>query len=142
MGELKSGQGTMQGIRAWFQAHPERYHEIVDQNPAKVFFDISPRAGAIGTQNVVLTPQRSMAVDRAVIAMSTPVWVDTKVRLTRKGKARPWRRLLIAQDTGGAILGPVRGDIYFGHDARAADIAGRTGGAGRMWLLLPRSIRP
>jgi membrane-bound lytic murein transglycosylase A len=141
MGELRPGEGTAQGIRAWFAAHPERYHEIVDQNPAKVFFQISRRAGAIGTQGVVLTPRRSLAVDRAVIALSTPVWVETRVRLAGARRAAPWRHLLVAQDTGGAILGPVRGDIYWGDDAEAAEVAGRTGGPGRFWLLLPRSIR-
>jgi membrane-bound lytic murein transglycosylase A len=142
MGELRRGQGTAQGIRAWFAAHPERYHEIVDQNPAKVFFQVSKVPGAIGTQGVALTARRSMAVDRAVIALSTPLWVDTRVRLPGANRAAPWRHLLVAQDTGGAILGPVRGDIYWGDDAEAAEIAGRTGGPGRIWLLLPRSIRP
>lgn len=141
MGELRRGQGTMQGVRGWFAAHPERYHEIVDKNPAKVFFQVSTRAGAIGTQGVVLTPRRSMAVDRAVIALSTPVWVETRVRLPGARRAAPWRQLLIAQDTGGAILGPVRGDIYWGDDEEAAAIAGRTGGPGRVWLLLPRAMR-
>ena len=141
MGELQPGEGTMQGIRAWFAAHPDRYHEIVDQNPAKVFFQVSPRAGAIGTQGVVLTARRSMAVDRAVIAFSTPLWVETRVKLHGARRAAPWRHLLIAQDTGGAILGPVRGDIYWGDDAEAAEVAGRTGGPGRIWLLLPRAIR-
>ena len=141
MGELRRGQGTTQGIRAWFAAHPERYHEIVDQNPAKVFFQVSPRAGAIGTQGVVLTARRSLAVDRAVIALSTPVWVETRVRLAGARRAAPWRHLLVAQDTGGAILGPVRGDIYWGDDAEAAEVAGRTGGPGRVWLLLPRALR-
>lgn len=141
MGELRRGQGTTQGIRAWFAAHPDRYDEIVDQNPAKVFFQVSPRPGAIGTQGVVLTARRSMAVDRAVIALSTPLWVDTRVRLAGARRAAPWRHLLVAQDTGGAILGPVRGDIYWGDDGESAEVAGRTGGPGRIWLLLPRAIR-
>ena len=141
MGELRRGEGTMQGVRAWFNAHPERYHEIVDKNPAKVFFQVQPRRGAIGSQGVVLTPRRSMAVDRAVIALSTPVWVETRVRLAGARRTAPWRQLLVAQDTGGAILGPVRGDIYWGDDEAAAEVAGRTGGPGRIWLLLPRTIR-
>ena len=141
MGELRRGEGTMQGVRAWFAAHPERYHEIVDQNPAKVFFRAQPGAGAIGSQGVVLTARRSMAVDRAVIALSTPVWVETRVRLAGARRTAPWRHLLVAQDTGGAILGPVRGDIYWGDDEEAAEVAGRTGGPGRIWLLLPRAIR-
>jgi membrane-bound lytic murein transglycosylase A len=140
LGELQRGEGTMQGTRKWFQAHPERFHEIADMNPAKVFFEVSPRAGAIGRQDVILTPRRSMAVDRAVIALSTPIWVDTRAPVSATGGVAPWRRLLVAQDTGGAILGPIRGDIYWGDDAEAAEIAGRMGGPGRMWLLLPRKL--
>ncbi len=140
LGELKEGQGTMQGTRAWFDAHPERFDEIADLNPSKVFFAVSPAAGALGRQEVVLTPRRSMAVDRAVIAMSTPIWVDTRAPSSAGGGVAPWRRLVIAQDTGGAILGPIRGDIYWGDDEEAAEIAGRMGGPGRMWLLLPRDL--
>lgn len=140
MGALERGQGTMQGIRAWFDAHPERRDEIFDLNPAKVFFEESSREGAIGTQDVILTPRRSLAVDRAVIALSTPVWVDTRAPSSAAGKTSTWRQLLIAQDTGGAILGPVRGDVYWGDDDEAAAIGGRMGGPGRMWLLLPPGI--
>lgn len=141
MGELERGQGTMQGIRAWFDANPDRRDEIFDLNPSKVFFAESSREGAIGTQDVILTARRSMAVDRAVIALSTPVWVDTRAPTSGSGKVGPWRHLVIAQDTGGAILGPVRGDIYWGDDDEAAAIGGRMGGPGRMWLLLPRELR-
>jgi membrane-bound lytic murein transglycosylase A len=140
LGELEQGEGTMQGIRAWFAAHPDRFDEIADLNPAKVFFEISDRAGAIGRQDVVLTARRSMAVDRAVIALSTPVWVETRAPTSASGGVGPWRHLVVAQDTGGAILGPIRGDIYWGDDAEAAEIAGRMGGPGRMWLLLPRAL--
>jgi membrane-bound lytic murein transglycosylase A len=81
-----------------------------------------------------------MAVDRAVIALSTPVWVETRAPTSASGGVGPWRHLVVAQDTGGAILGPIRGDIYWGDDAEAAEIAGRMGGPGRMWLLLPRAL--
>jgi membrane-bound lytic murein transglycosylase A len=140
-GLIQKGQGTMQGIRAWFEANPTRVDEIADQNPAKVFFELSPKAGALGTQGVVLTPRRSMAVDRAVIALSTPVWVSTRAPVSPDGKVAPWNQLLIAQDTGGGIIGPVRGDIYWGDDADAYGIAGRMGGPGKMWLLLPRALK-
>jgi membrane-bound lytic murein transglycosylase A len=140
MGELQRGEGTMQGIRAWFAAHPDRVDEIIDQNQSKVFFKIRTRPGAMGSQGVVLTPRRSMAIDRAYIAHSTPVWVETDAPVAGRKGTVPWRRLLIAQDTGGGILGPIRGDIFWGDDADAADVAGRTGGPGRFWLLLPRSI--
>ena len=81
-------------------------------------------------------------MDRAFVAASTPVWVETRAPVAGARGTAPWRRLLVAQDTGGGILGPVRGDIYWGADAEAAERAGRTGGPGRVWLLLPREVRP
>ncbi len=141
MGELKAGEGTMQGIRAWFEAHPARVDEIIDQNASKVFFKLTSRPGATGSQGVVLTPRRSMAIDRAYIAHSTPVWVETDAPVAGKPGTTPWRHLLIAQDTGGGILGALRGDIFWGDDDEAADVAGRTGGPGRFWVLLPRGVR-
>jgi membrane-bound lytic murein transglycosylase A len=141
MGELGPGEGTMQGIRAWFAAHPGRVDEIIDQNPSKVFFTLRARPGAVGSQGVVLTARRSMAIDRAYIAHSTPIWIETNAPRAGAPGTAPWRHLLVAQDTGGGILGPIRGDVYWGDDAEAEDIAGRMGGPGRFWLLLPRSIR-
>ncbi len=141
MGELKPPfNGTMPGIRAWFTANPKRTDEIIDQVHSFVFFNESKKPGAIGSQMVVLTGKRSMAIDRAFIAHSTPIWVDTRAPEPGKPGAQPWRALLIAQDTGGGILGAVRGDIYWGEDADAADIAGRMGGPGRYWLLLPKGV--
>jgi membrane-bound lytic murein transglycosylase A len=132
--------GTMQDIRAWLAENPARFDEIVDQNAAFVFFRERATPGAVGSQMVVLTPERSLAVDRAFIALGTPIWVDTRAPLPGRPGTRPWRRLLVAQDTGGAILGPVRGDLYWGDDAAATDVAGRTGSRGRYWLLLPRGV--
>ena len=141
MGELQApGSGTMQGIRKWFADNPGRFDEVVDQSHSFVFFKVSKEAGAIGSQMVVLTPERSMAIDRAYIAQSTPIWVDTRAPNVGSPGTSPWRKLLIAQDTGGGILGPVRGDIYWGDDAAAADRGGRMGGAGKYWLLLPKGV--
>lgn len=134
------GTGTMQGIRRYFAAHPDKFDEIADQNQSFVFFALSKRPGAIGSQGVVLTPRRSMAVDRAFVAASTPIWVETRAP-DAKGAVKPWRQLLVAQDTGEGIRGAVRGDIYWGHDAEATDIAGHMGGKGRYWLLLPRGLK-
>ncbi|MCL4225302.1 MAG: MltA domain-containing protein [Myxococcales bacterium] len=141
LGELQPGEGTMQGIRAWFERNPDRVDEIIDQNPSKVFFKLRDAPGATGSQGVVLTPRRSMAIDRAYIAHSTPIWVETRAPLAGRADVVPWRQLLVAQDTGGGILGPIRGDIYWGDDDVAEDIAGRMGGPGRFWLLLPRGLR-
>lgn len=142
LGELAPGEGTMQGIRAWFDAHPERFDEIVDRNASTVFFAISGHAGALGTQGVILTPRRSLAIDRAFVAFGTPIWVDTRAPRPREPGVHPWRRLVIAQDTGGGILGAVRGDIYWGADEDAEDVGGRMSGTGRYWLLLPRGVTP
>jgi membrane-bound lytic murein transglycosylase A len=134
------GTGTMQGIRRYFAEHPDKFDEIADQNESFVFFALSKKPGAIGSQGVVLTPRRSMAVDRAFVAASTPIWVETRAP-DAAGKVKPWRQLLVAQDTGEGIRGAVRGDIYWGHDAEATEIAGHMGGKGRYWLLLPRALK-
>lgn len=141
MGQLTApGSGTMQGIRAWFDANPTKFDQVVDQSHSYVFFSESKQAGAVGSQMVTLTAQRSMAIDRAFIAHSTPIWVETRAPVPGKPGSAPWRKLLIAQDTGGGILGAVRGDIYWGDDAIAAELGGRMGGAGRYWLLLPNGV--
>ncbi len=132
--------GTMPGIRAYLDDHMAKFDELVDQNHAFVFFKESAAAGAMGSQDVVLTPRRSMAVDRAFIAHSTPIWVDGKAPEPGKPGATTWRSLLIAQDTGGGILGAVRGDIYWGEGTVAGELAGRMGGPGRYWLLLPKGV--
>ncbi len=124
----------------WTAAEISQYHRIMDQKSSVVFFEVEAREGAIGTQNIVLTPQRSIAIDRATIALSTPIWVVTKAPAHAAGPHAPFRKLLISQDTGGAILGPIRGDIYWGDTDEAVAIGRRVNGPGRMWLLLPRSI--
>ncbi|HET7500701.1 MAG TPA: murein transglycosylase A [Kofleriaceae bacterium] len=140
-GLLRPGEGTMQGIRAWFHDHPDRFDAIVDQDASYVFFAVSKSPGAVGSQKTILTPRRSMAVDRALIALSTPIWVEAHVPVPgQKGTTELWHQLLIAQDTGAGILGAVRGDIYWGDDAAAAELGGRMGGPGRYWLLLPRGV--
>ena len=139
--ELKKQSGPLPKAGAKRQEYLRKYHQIVDKKSSVVFFEIEQRAGAIGTQNVVLTPRRSLAVDRAVIPLSTPVWVDTRARKSSRSRVGPWRQLLIAQDTGGHILGTIRGDIYWGDDREAHAIGSRTNGPGKMWLLLPKSIR-
>jgi membrane-bound lytic murein transglycosylase A len=137
MGELDGGLS----IHEWFEANPDRHAEITDLNESKVFFEIESREGAIGTQDAILTPRRSIAIDRAVIAFSTPVFVSGTAPKSARGGYGKWHQLLIAQDTGGAILGPIRGDIYWGDDDEAVAIGKRMGGKGKMWLLLPRGLK-
>ncbi len=95
--------------------------------------------GPIGTQGAVLTPGRSLAVDRRFVPLSIPVWLDTTDPLN---PAAPLRRLVVAQDTGSAIEGPVRGDLFWGYGDAAAARAGRMKETGRYYLLLPKSAVP
>ncbi len=139
---LRKVRGLKRRLRRISRARQTRsYYRATDPKKSIVFFKFERRNGAIGTQDVILTPRRSLAVDRAVIPMSTPVFVDTRAPSAARGPMRPWRQLLIAQDTGGAIVGPIRGDIYWGADKTAAAIGGRMHSKGRMWLLLPKGIR-
>jgi membrane-bound lytic murein transglycosylase A len=132
----------MQSIRAYLLAHPERADEVMNRNASYVFFEVTRADGAMGAQGVVLTPGRSMAVDRNFVPLSAPLWLDTTAPGPASAPERPLRRLVIAQDTGGAIVGPVRGDVFWGSDAEAADVAGRMRSRGRYFLLLPRrSVR-
>lgn len=132
--------GTMAGIRKWFADNPTAFDEIADRNPSFVFFKEAKQPGAVGSQGVILTPRRSLAVDRAFIAHGTPIWVDTRAPNVGATGTSAWQHLLVAQDTGSGILGAVRGDVYWGDDASAAEIGGRMGGEGRYWLLLPTGV--
>ncbi len=140
-GGLPKGQGTMQGIRAWFKANPDKMDLVLDQIASMVFFKISPHPGAMGTQGVVLTARRSVAVDRNFVALGTPMWIDTRAPIPRGNGSAAWQHLVVAQDTGGGIKGAVRADIFWGDDEDAADLGGRMGGKGRYWLLLPKSLK-
>ncbi len=102
-----------------------------------MFFREVPGDGPIGAERVVLTPERSLAVDRAFIALAVPIWVEADERFA---SAEGVRRLVVAQDTGGAIKGPVRGDLFWGTGSVAASRAGVMNARGRYYLLLPRSV--
>ena len=134
-GALRRGQATMQGIRAWLRAHPREAVAVMNRNPRYIFFRMVRGAGPIGGQGVALTPGRSLAIDPRFVAYGTPLWLDTTWPSPPGG---PLRRLVIAQDKGGAIKGAMRGDLFIGRGARALAIAGRMRQRGRYFLLLPR----
>ena len=138
-GELQLEDVSMQSIRAWIAAHPERREELFDNNASYVFFSAQalgdPNLGANGTQGVPLTPEASIAVDATTHPLGAPMWLETMVP-----DAAPFRRLVVAQDTGGAIRGVVRADIYWGFGARAGEIAGRMRSTGSLTVLLPRGV--
>ncbi|MSO89652.1 MAG: murein transglycosylase [Rhodospirillaceae bacterium] len=128
---------SMQSIRAWLAAHPDEAAAVMAKNPSYVFFRALDGDGPLGAEGTVLTPGRSLAVDRAFLTLGLPVWLDTEDPLDPRLRVR---RLLISQDTGGAIRGPVRGDIFWGYGAEAAERAGRMRSSGEYWLLIPRTV--
>ncbi len=139
-GELKAEQASMQGIKAWAKAHPQRVQELLNANPSYVFFRELPvnGAGPPGALGVPLTPERSIAVDARHTILGAPVWLST----TYPNSERPLARLMLAQDTGGAIRGPVRADFYWGSGNDAGLQAGKMRQRGQMWVVLPRGYLP
>ena len=127
----------MQSIRAWLAAHPGDAASLMDENPSYVFFRELQGEGPIGAEGVVLTPERSLAVDRAFLPLGVPIWLDLA---DPQAADQHLRRLVVAQDTGGAIRGPVRGDVFWGHGAAAAARAGMMKNRGTYYLLLPHNV--
>ena len=144
LGAMTIEEVSLQSIRDWLIAHPDQARGIMARNRSYVFFrerpELAPADGPIGAQGVPLTAGRSLAVDKDYIPLGTPVWLDVTVPLP-EGEA-PLRRLMIAQDTGGAIEGPVRGDVFWGTGERAEAIAGRMRSQGRYLVLLPKAAIP
>ena len=146
-GELTLEQASWPAIRAWARLHPERQDELLHANPRVVFFReealSATTGGPLGAQGVPLTPGRSIAVDRDSIPLGTPVWiVSTEPQAWAPADSaplpRPLQRLVIAQDTGGAIVGAVRADYFWGWGEGTESQAGRTKQPLRMWALWPR----
>ncbi len=134
---------SMQSIRAWMERHPKKARELMWENRSYVFFRIvdlpDPRLGAYGAQGVQLTPMESLAVDYRYWPYGAPVWLDTMAPKPGGGQQR-FRRLMVAQDTGTAIRGIVRGDIFFGFGDSAGALAGRMKAPGYIAVLLPKPL--
>jgi membrane-bound lytic murein transglycosylase A len=139
-GYLKADQASMQGIKAWAKANPARMTEMLNANPSMVFFrELSAQgSGPQGAMGISLTPERSIAIDPRHITLGAPVWLAT----TRPNSDQPLNRLMVAQDTGGAIRGVVRADFYWGSGNDAGSLAGRMKQQGRMWVFMPRAFVP
>lgn len=141
-GEMTLSQASMQNIEAWARTHPERLNELLDANPSEVFFReetiVDPSQGPKGALGVPLTPRRSIAVDPKIVPLGAPVFLAT----TQPLSDAPLQRLVMAQDTGGAIAAApgsaVRADYFWGFGTDAGNHAGRMKQEGRMWVLLPR----
>jgi membrane-bound lytic murein transglycosylase A len=133
-GVYRPHQVSAQVIQNWVRRNPTAGRELLYHNPSYIFFREvqieGPDTGPLGAMNRPITPMRSIAVDPSYTPLGAPVWIE-------KGGADPMNRLMIAQDTGGVILGPQRADIFFGFGDEAGDQAGRIRDAGRMVVLLP-----
>jgi len=145
-GEMSREDASMQAIRAWTKAHPDRVAELLATNASYVFFRELPRAapgspeaaidGPTGALGVPLLPRRTIAVDPRAIPLGAPVWLAT----TEPGPGRALERLVVAQDTGGAIRGAVRADFFWGNGDEAAERAGRMQEQGHLWLIWPKGV--
>ena len=139
MGELEQEEVTLFTIRDWLKANPDRLDEVLSKNPSYVFFELrdAEANGPTGALNVALTPRRSIAVDRNVIPLGAPVWLQT----TLPNEAQsPLNQLMLAQDTGGAIKGHVRADVFWGRGGEAEEMAGLMKQQGELFVLLPRGF--
>lgn len=159
-GEMTLEEVSMQAIRSWLTSHPDEAADIMRVNTSYVFFHrlavSDPNLGPLGAGGANLTPWRSLAVDRTFHALGVPVWLETTLPPDPDGgpagdpvadpddagtdTGAPLQRLMVAQDTGGAITGAVRGDVFFGWGEEATDLAGRLKQEGRMALLLPNHL--
>jgi membrane-bound lytic murein transglycosylase A len=136
---------SMQRIREWMEANPEEGKALRRENKSYVFFretPLAPHEEAIGAQGISLTTRRSIAVDKAIHVYGTPFFIDAELPIASDKPDTPFRRLMIAQDTGGAIVGPARADIYFGSGEDAEQIAGRLKHFGRFVMLVPKALDP
>lgn len=138
-GVVPKDKASAQGIRDWLKAHPKEGLAWMQKNPRYIFFrelgaDAASLPGPSGALGVTLTPTRSMAVDPAFLPLGVPVWLDTKAP-----DGTPLQRLMVAQDVGSAIKGPIRGDLFWGTGATALEFAGRMKSNGRYYVLLPKA---
>jgi peptidoglycan lytic transglycosylase A len=142
-GEIERADMSMDRIRQWMQANPDKATELRQKNRSFIFFRVAELADhqeAVGAQGIPLTAGRSIAVDRRLHAYGTPLWIDAELPLRDERSGEAFRRLMIAQDTGSAIVGPARGDLYFGAGDEAGRVAGRIKHPARVVMLVPRGF--
>jgi membrane-bound lytic murein transglycosylase A len=136
-GHLEPENVNAESIKAWLYMNPEEREAVFAYNPSYIFFEEKSRVGGpVGAQGIALTPERSIAVDKDKIPYGIPVWVETKLTLNQT----PYNRLMVTQDTGSAIKGSVRGDLFFGAGHDAEKRASFQNSQGRWFLLLPKDL--
>jgi membrane-bound lytic murein transglycosylase A len=144
-GIIPKEQMSMQKIREWMEANPDGAKELRRQNRSYIFFrevQLSDKDEAVGAQGVPLTPGRSIAVDKSLHVYGTPFFIEGELPIESEQSKTPFRRLMIAQDTGSAIVGPARADLYFGAGAEAGKVSGRLRHNMRFVMLAPKGLDP
>ena len=153
--EIPRDKLSLQSIRDWLHDNPDKAETLMNSNPSYVFFQLrnDVKQGPIGSLGVPLTSERSIAVDRKYISLGLPVWLETSVpeipdedqsgitqdtKSDKPVKEEPFSRLVFAQDTGGAISGSARADLFWGRGQLAEEYAGRMKQPGKLFVLLPR----
>lgn len=137
-GALRKDEVSLQTIRAWMKANPNDAQDLMTTNKSYVFFREIEGAGPVGGEGLALTAMRSLAIDRSIIPYGMPVWLNAAH--PKGAGVKPINRLMVTQDTGGAIRGPVRGDFFWGYGSAAENLAGEMKSKGRYWFLLPKSL--
>jgi membrane-bound lytic murein transglycosylase A len=144
-GIIPREQMSMQKIRDWMEQNPSDANEVRRQNRSYIFFrelQLSDKDEAIGAQGIPLTPGRSIAVDKSLHVYGTPFFIEGELPIDSEQAKTPFRRLMIAQDTGSAIIGPARADLYFGAGPDAGKLSGRLRHNMRFVMLVPKSLDP
>ena len=142
---IPKDQMSMQRIRQWMEENPDGAKEVRRQNRSYVFFrevQLAEKDEAVGAQGVHLTAGRSIAVDKSLHVYGTPFFIEGNLPLESEQSKTPFRRLMVAQDTGSAIVGPARADIYFGAGDEAGRISGRLRNGAQFVMLIPKSLDP
>jgi membrane-bound lytic murein transglycosylase A len=142
-GVVSKEEMTMDKIREFMESNPDEGRELRRKNRSFVFFQetsLGAQDECVGAQGVALTPGRSLAVDKHIHVYGTPIWVDATLPIDSEKPETRFQRLLFAQDTGSAIVGPARADIYFGHGEEISHVAGRIKQFGKFVMLVPQSI--
>lgn len=137
---MSRDKASKNAITRYLANHPQNANNLLQRNKSFVYFENLKEPKALGAQGMTLTPGYSLAIDRRWIPLGSPLWLSTKKPLDKSEKTKKFRRLVIAQDTGGAIRGLMRGDIYWGSSKKAAFLGEHMKNEGRFWLLLPKHI--
>jgi membrane-bound lytic murein transglycosylase A len=142
-GYISREEISMDRIRGWMDANPDEAKQLRRTNRSYVFFEeteLGEHTSIEGAQGVTLTPLRSLAIDKSIHVYGTPIWIDAELPLKTEAPDTPLRKLMIAQDTGSAIVGPARADIFFGAGEEIGHVAGRIKQHGEFVMLVPRTV--